>query len=80
MASVSLGEAKAQLGALGNKSAAGEPARITRRGKPVAQITAIEIARKPIDPAESRVITSEMPKQPEDAGTFVRTMRDVERY
>lgn len=80
MASVSLGEAKAQLGALGNKSAAGEPARITRRGKPVAQITAIEIARKPIDPAESRVITSKMPKQPEDAGTFVRTMRDVERY
>ena len=80
MTTVNLGEAKAHLGALVDKAAAGEPVRIARRGKAVAQITAIEPARKPIDPAALRAVTSGMPRQPEDAGTLVRTMRDAERY
>jgi prevent-host-death family protein len=48
---VSLAEAKAHLSALNlvERVASGEPVRILRRGKPVAQITAISTPRKPIE-------------------------------
>ena len=42
MADVTIGEAKAHLSALIEQVVAGEPVRITRRGRPVAQIIAIE--------------------------------------
>ncbi len=41
MATVSLAEAKAHLSSLVEQAAAGESIRILRRGKPIAQITAI---------------------------------------
>ncbi len=45
MTTVSLAEAKARLSALVARAASGEPVRILRRGKPVAQITAISTPR-----------------------------------
>src|SRR5713226_5547772 len=49
MGSVNLADAKARLSELVERAAAGETVRITRRGKPVAQITAVETPRERID-------------------------------
>jgi prevent-host-death family protein len=80
MASVNLAEAKAHLSALVEQAAAGEPVRILRRGKPVAQITAIATPRKPIDAAALRALTDRMPLHVQDAGEFMREVRDGARY
>ena len=59
----------------------GEPVCITRRGKPVAQIIAVDTPRKRIDIAGLRLITDAMPVQPEEtARDFIRRMRDEDRY
>ncbi len=80
MRDVNLADAKAHLSALVEQAAAGEPVRIIRRGKPVAQLIALQTPRKPIDPAALRAVTSRMPAQAQDAGTFMRAMRDQQRY
>jgi prevent-host-death family protein len=80
MKTVNLAVAKAQLSALVELAANGEPVCITRRGKPVAQITAISQPRKRIDVAALRALTDRMPVQAESAGDFVRRMRDEDRY
>lgn len=80
MSSVNLAGAKAHLSELVERAASGEPVRITRRGKPVAQITAIETPRKKINLQELRAVTDAMPVQPETAGDFIRRMRDEDRY
>ena len=49
MRNVNLANAKAHLSQLVERAAAGDTVRITRRGKPVAQITAIKRPRKRID-------------------------------
>ncbi len=58
----------------------GEPVCITRRGKPVARLTAIETPHRPIALSVLRALTESMPKQAETAGDFVREMRDESRY
>ena len=80
METVNLADAKARLSELVERAASGETVQITRRGKPVAQITSIKTPRKPIDFAALRALTDSMPMQKESAGEFVRKMRDSERY
>jgi prevent-host-death family protein len=80
MKQVNLAEAKARLSELVAQAAAGEPVCITRRGKAVAQLTAVDVRRKRIDPAALEAITDKMPMQREGARDFVRRMRDDERY
>jgi antitoxin (DNA-binding transcriptional repressor) of toxin-antitoxin stability system len=53
-------------------STASETVCITRRGKPVSQLTAIDDRRKHIDPSAFRAITDAMPIQPEGVRDFVR--------
>jgi antitoxin (DNA-binding transcriptional repressor) of toxin-antitoxin stability system len=53
---------------------------ITRRAKPVAQITAFDIRRKRIDPTALRPMTDGMPVQPQTACDFIRRMRDDDRF
>jgi len=77
---VNLADAKAHLSELIDRAAAGVPVQITRRGKLVAQITAAETPRKRIDLSALRAMTDAMPLQREPAGSFVRRMRDAERY
>jgi prevent-host-death family protein len=77
---VSLADAKAHLSELVERAAAGEAVCITRRGKPVAQITAVDTPRKRIDVAALRAITDAMPVQRETARDFIRRMRDEDRY
>jgi prevent-host-death family protein len=77
---VNLAEAKAHLSKLVDEAAAGNPICIMRRGKPIAQIIAAELPRKPIDAAVLQRLTAGGRWQPESAGEFVRHMRDEERY
>ena len=80
MKRVSLADAKAQLSELVDRAAAGEAVCITRRGKAVAQLTAVDAPKKHIDVAALRAITDAMPVQPETARDFIRRMRDEDRY
>ena len=80
MADITLADAKARLSELVTRAAAGEGMRITRRGKPVAQLTSVQTLRKPVDLAALRAVTDAMPKQNESAADLVRRMRDGERY
>jgi len=80
MRSVSLADAKAHLSELIQRAAAGDPVCITRRGKPVAQITAVETPRKRIDLSALRALTDAIPLQRESARDLVRRMRDGDRY
>jgi prevent-host-death family protein len=77
---INLADAKAHLSELVDQAAAGNPVCITRRGKPVAQITAVGTSRKRIDAAELQAMTDAMPLQPETARDFIRRMRDEDRY
>lgn len=77
---VSLADAKARLSELVDRVAAGETVCITKRGKPVAKLTAAESSRKPIDFKAMRKLTDSMPRQNEPAGKFMRRMRDAARY
>ena len=80
MKTVNLADAKARLSELVERAAAGEAVCITRRGKVVAQITAVETPRKRIDPAALRAVTDAMPVQPQTARDFIRRMRDDDRF
>ena len=80
MKTVTMTEARTRLSELVAGAAAGESVQITRRGKPVAQITRIERPRKPIDIKMLRALTASMPMQSESAGEFIRKMRDSDRY
>jgi len=80
MTIISLAEAKARLSELVERAAAGETVCITRRGKPMAQLTAAGRPREPIDAARLKALTDTMTPQAESAGDFVRRMRDEDRY
>ena len=77
---INIAEAKAHLSELVEKAAAGEAIVLTRRGKPVAQMSSLDQPRKPIDPERLRALTDSMPEQSEAAATLVRRMRDDARY
>jgi prevent-host-death family protein len=78
MGPVNLAEAKAHLSELVARAEAGESIQISRRGKPVAQLTSLTPSRAPIDVAAMRALTESMP----DCGvdSTVLTMRDETRY
>ena len=80
MITVSLANAKARSSELVERAAAGEAVCITRRGKAVAQITAVDTPRKSIDIAALQAMTDTMPVQTETARDFIRRMRDEDRY
>ncbi len=80
MMAVNLADAKAHLSELIDRVEAGESVDITRRGKPVARLTAVALPRKRVDAAQLRSLTATMPPQAEGAAALVRSMRDDERY
>lgn len=77
---VSLADAKAHLSELVDRVEAGDTIDITRRGKPVARLTAVDQPRRRVDAAELRALTDTMPLQEVGAADFVRMMRDEDRY
>ncbi len=77
---VNIAEAKAHLSELAERAAGGETVVLSRRGKPIARLASLDRPRKPVDREKLRCLTESMPEQPEEAGAFVRRMRDGERY
>jgi prevent-host-death family protein len=80
MEDVTLASAKARLSELVERAARGESIRITRRGKPVAQLLGVEGRRKPVDLAVLQALTRSMSKQAEPARDWLRELRDDQRY
>jgi prevent-host-death family protein len=80
MEDVTVAEAKAHLSELIERAERGEPVRITRRGKLVALLTGIERRAKPIDLDALRALTEFQPMQMEPTGSWLRKVRDEERY
>jgi prevent-host-death family protein len=80
MSSIKLADAKAHLSELVDRVEAGESIDITRRGKPVARLTAVAKPRKRIDAALLQSLTAAMPPQAEGAADLLRLMRDGDRY
>jgi len=80
MNAINLADAKAHLSELVDRVEAGETIDILRRGKLVARLTSPERPRKPINLAQLKAVTDQMPMQSESAGDFVRRMRDEDRY
>ena len=80
MNAISLADAKAHLSELVDRVEAGDSIDITRRGKPVARLTAVANPRKPISAAVLQSLTATMPLQSQGAADLVRSMRDGDRY
>lgn len=80
MNTVSLAQAKARLSELIERAVAGDTVCITRRGKPVVRLSAVETPRAPIDFQALRSLTDHATPQQESAAAFVRRMRDEDRY
>ncbi len=77
---INLADAKAHLSELVDRVEAGDSIDITRRGKPVARLTAAAKPRKWIDAEMLRSLTATMAPQTESAAELVRSMRDGDRY
>lgn len=80
MDTINLADAKAHLSELVDRVEAGDSIDITRRGKPVARLTAVAGARKAVDLTLLRSLTAAMPPQSQSAADLVRSMRDGDRY
>jgi prevent-host-death family protein len=80
MEEVTVAEAKAHLSELIERAERGEPVRITRHGKLVARLTGVERRIKPIDLDALRALTASQPVQPAPARSWLRAMRNEERY
>ena len=80
MDAISLADAKAHLSELVDRVEAGDSIDITRRGKPVAWLTAVARPRKQVDETLLRALTATMPPQTGSAADLVRSMRDGDRY
>jgi prevent-host-death family protein len=79
MDAINLANAKARLSELVDRVEAGDSIDIIRRGKPVAQLTAVARPRKRIDAALLQSLTATMPLQAQGAAELVRSMRDGDR-
>lgn len=80
METINLADAKAHLSELVDRVEAGDSIDITRRGKPVARLTAVAKPRKRIDAALLQSVTATMPPQAQSAADLVRSTRDGDRY
>ncbi len=77
---VSVAEAKSHLSELIAAVEAGDEVVITKRGVPVATIVPRPRPKKKIDLDWLRERTKDIPYQEEDSGTFMRRVRDSDRY
>jgi prevent-host-death family protein len=77
---INLAEAKARLSELVDRVAAGESVRITRRGKPVAELVRAPRPRRKIDTDSLRRLVAGSPPQSRSAAVLIREMRDGDRY
>ncbi|MBV8450027.1 MAG: type II toxin-antitoxin system prevent-host-death family antitoxin [Hyphomicrobiales bacterium] len=79
MSTINLVEAKAHLSELLARVEAGDSIDITRRGKPVARLTAVAKPRRRVNVALLQSLTALMEPQAENAADLIRSMRDRDR-
>lgn len=79
MTTVSVAEAKTHLSTLLDRVERGEEVVITRRGKPVARVSGLEIPKEPLDLARLKAFRDSLPMQEEASVDLIRKMRD-EKY
>lgn len=72
--------AKAQLSELVAAAEAGGDVVITRRGKPIVGLARLESVKKKVDLDWLREMTKDIPYQEQDSGSFMRWVRDGDRY
>jgi prevent-host-death family protein len=77
---INLAEAKAHLSELVDRVEAGDTIEITRRGRRVARLTAVDRPRKRVELAALQAVTAVMPAATQQATDLVRSMRDGDRY
>ncbi|MEX1081170.1 MAG: type II toxin-antitoxin system prevent-host-death family antitoxin [Halofilum sp. (in: g-proteobacteria)] len=77
---ISLAHAKAHLSELTELTAVGETVVITKHGKPIGQLAPWDSPRKSVDLMRLQRVTNAMPRQSEDAGRFMRGIREDTRY
>ncbi|MBN8959743.1 MAG: type II toxin-antitoxin system Phd/YefM family antitoxin [Rhizobiales bacterium] len=80
MSAINLADAKAHLSELVDRVEAGDSIDITRRGKPVARLSAATMPRKRVDIILLQSLTATMSRQAEGAVDLIRSMRDGDRY
>jgi prevent-host-death family protein len=76
MAEVNLAQAKAHLSAIIDRVEAGETVTITRRGRPVAKLSAVDAPKKPIDFEALRRFRESQPMAERSSAEIIREMRD----
>ena len=76
MVTVNLAQAKAQLSELLDKVEAGQEVVITRRGKPVAHLSATVRPKKPLPFRELAGFRAAMPRLRRPAAELLRALRD----
>jgi antitoxin (DNA-binding transcriptional repressor) of toxin-antitoxin stability system len=77
---VSVAEARARFSELLDKVEAGETVVITRRGEPIADLSAHRTPREKIDVSWLREQTAKIPYSSMDSGDLLREMRNDYRY
>lgn len=77
---VSVAEAKAHLSELLDAVEKGERVQITRRGKPIADLTPLKVPLPPIDADWLASVAAELPASDVGAVEQVRLSRDDSRY
>ncbi len=80
MPTVSLTKARIHLSRLIHKVECGEDIVITRNGRPVARITAVNQPKKPIDFHGLAKLLETLPPWSKPSAELLREMRDDERY
>lgn len=80
MTQINLADAKARLSELVDRAAAGERIVITKRGKPVLEMTKPRSTPQRVDLEALRTLTSRLPKQKQSADEALRELRDQARY
>jgi antitoxin (DNA-binding transcriptional repressor) of toxin-antitoxin stability system len=81
MKQVSLTDAESRLAELVFDATHGETVEIMRDGRVLARLMPpTTAAKRPIDIEALKRHLADMPYQEEDAGTFIRRMRDEDRY
>jgi prevent-host-death family protein len=80
MDAVNLADAKARLSEFVDMFEAGDSIDITRRGKPVARLTAAAGPRKRVDATMLQSPSATMSPQSLMAADLVRSMRESDRY
>ena len=80
MSHINLSDAKARLSELVDRAEAGERIVITKRGRPVLEMSKPAVAPQRVDVKALRQLTRRLPRQKQSAGDALRGLRDESRY